>query len=78
MHTEEQARELWCPMVRADNAIGGSSNRGDRQTFDYPYPERIKCIASACAAWRWADPTTRYATPTARKGFCGLAGKPLM
>jgi hypothetical protein len=72
MHTEEQAKTLWCPHTRAANgeehvvAVNRKQASGNG------------CIGSACAAWRWADPTTRYATPTARKGFCGLAGKPLM
>lgn len=38
MHTEEQARELWCPMVQPD----------DSDDF-----APILCVASRCMAWRW-------------------------
>ena len=43
MHTEEQAREKWCPFAKFNTGIA---------------PERIhdggfRCIASDCMAWRW-------------------------
>ncbi len=67
-----EASEKWCPMVRVDNAIGGTANRGYNAAFDAPYPERYKCIASDCMMWRWG-PTVRGQDA---RGYCGLAGKP--
>lgn len=42
-HTPEQARELWCPMVRMRD--GSNVDHGDR----------MMCIADKCAMWRWTD-----------------------
>lgn len=78
MHTEEQAKTLWCPHVRSGNGTPATNCAVNQTIVSGEHARWDKCCASACAAWRWADPTTRYATPTARKGFCGLAGKPLM
>lgn len=46
MYTQAEAKEKWCPFVRAlmDNV---GANRTDN---DEPIGE---CIASRCAAWRW-------------------------
>lgn len=67
--TEEEAKTKWCPYVSTDN-------RGPyRQNDTY-----MRCIGSACMAWRWNGHRTDYdadvnATYPA-VGFCGLAGKP--
>jgi len=45
---------------------------------------QVNCIASACMAWRW-DPDQAVGeyhpdyvkTAARRRGYCGLAGKPL-
>lgn len=58
MHTENKARETWCPMARgfdpADNGGATATNRplsyGDR-----PTRADVLCIGSRCAVWRWAD-----------------------
>lgn len=54
MHTEKQASELWCPMVRsfADNVAGDNvymTGNGDVVRS----PEYARCISSQCAMWRW-------------------------
>jgi len=81
MHTPEQARELWCPMVRGLAADD---------------PIKCLCIADKCAMWRFAagsGPTEMRTAPSMIEGgepfqyphtpkvktdygFCGLAGRP--
>ena len=53
MHTEKQASELWCPMVRsmADGLAG--DNTFVVQGVVERNPEYSRCIASQCAMWRW-------------------------
>lgn len=65
MHTEDEAKKLWCPQARVigtlhqpaspgdpDYVVGqGSQNRG----FSMGGPlTNCNCIASKCMAWRWA------------------------
>lgn len=59
-HTPEQARELWCPMVRLAASDGSSVPMGQtvmnrlqdgRKTT---VPDSSRCIADKCAMWRWA------------------------
>lgn len=88
MHTEAQAKALWCPMVRHNTPEGegsGSFNRGIRGTEAAPNSGHYHCccIASACAMWRRAGPqpiferTHDSAKARAHSvGYCGLAGKP--
>lgn len=75
MHTEEQAKALWCPHGRIALEVTGAtindpSLLGGAQGADYA----CACIASRCAMWRWADPASRFSNGE-RKGCCGLAGK---
>ena len=54
MHTEDEAREKWCPFVRlhADDRPGPK----DPQTYSYNRPGALggmTCIGSACMAFRW-------------------------
>jgi hypothetical protein len=71
MRTEQQARKLWCPMVRYTEIFpNGSSVTGNRwwsHDQDNHHYVGTRCIASECMMWRcdWADPD---------RGFCGLAG----
>ncbi len=54
MHTEKQAAETWCPMVRhaSDDGDMASINRyGHDDESDSP--EFARCIAGRCAMWRW-------------------------
>jgi hypothetical protein len=86
MHTEEQAKVLWCPHVRiarrempeavvdADLQLVGGCNTD--ALGGCRVPNSCRCIASNCAAWRWVDPASRYVNGE-RKGFCGLAGRPI-
>lgn len=48
LKTEEEAAEIWCPESRVTNVRLGvnGSNRG---TTD------VRCYASNCMAWRWAE-----------------------
>lgn len=53
MHTEEQARQLWCPMARAfDTADVGATSTNRPLAYRYGPRVDINCIASACAMWR--------------------------
>lgn len=58
--TENFASTQWCPMARQDND-GGTYNRMDKG--DKPATS-CNCIASACMAWRWADPAQAPAVST--------------
>jgi hypothetical protein len=91
MHTEDEAKKLWCPHVRL------SATRVDAEPEFWPAwnrasehhmgplveTEQVCCIASKCMAWRWEkylavfelDPDLSAEVNT-EKGYCGLAGKP--
>lgn len=82
MHTPEQARQLWCPMVRVsrrekvvaeealhahNTAVVGGCNTDP--IAGNPVPASCRCIADQCAMWRWR---------AARQvGYCGLAVNPV-
>lgn len=71
MRTEADARELWCPFSRAE------VNRGKAVSG----AEHVRCIASDCAAWRWAYRFEHVETGEGihfepKQGYCGLAGRP--
>lgn len=85
MHTAQQAKALWCPMVREHVNVETRVNAemtaiaANRDAFAKPMGS---CIADQCAMWRWFDPRPRDARTTEsvnaqsnRKGYCGLAGK---
>lgn len=73
MHTEEQAKEFWCPMVTSANGASVRIAVSGHQ-----------CIASDCAVWRWnkdqPDGVGYHGdgTPSGGRatGYCGLAGLP--
>jgi len=82
-HTPEQAKELWCPMVRLAACNGGSVAMGQtvmnllQDGRETTVPDAARCIADKCAMWRWL-PTTKgfVAHPTFPKhGYCGIAGR---
>lgn len=63
MHTNEQARVLWCPQARVarhefvnnptqDYIIGGTNSDALGGTR---VPASCLCIAAECAMWRWHD-----------------------
>jgi len=81
MHTEEKAKQLWCPMGRV-------AAWNDEQGNSFPSPLAVTdnsvCKASGCAMWRWTLSPEGAATQNARsnagavaKGYCGLAVDPL-
>lgn len=84
MHPEEQAKRLWCPMVRLGSSIepGFGINR-DWGAEDDPR-DGTMCVASKCAMWRWSKQqpsgivygTSGIPRDARAVGFCGLAGKP--
>lgn len=71
MHTVEQAKGLWCPMVRAarrererPESMHPSIGQGD--TFvvggcntdaldSNRIPHSCRCVSSSCAMWRWGE-----------------------
>jgi hypothetical protein len=73
--TEEEARTKWCPFARVcTDTHAGSFNR---YTQGEAEGGPSNCIASACMAWRtYVTERADDGTPTAREGYCGLAGAP--
>lgn len=77
MHTEADARELWCPFARLSYKTG-TFNRFQsklRRIFGLKKAEPIdaiadNCLASSCAAWRWGE---RY--QDTRDGSDAVPGK---
>jgi len=72
-HTESQARELWCPMVRIarreliqphapDTAYNNTVVAGCNTDAlgRSRVPPSCRCIASECAMWRWVPSTTMH------------------
>ena len=55
MHTEDTAKQLWCPMVRF--AIGPETSKWQGVAYTNRCDElnhnKVTCIASGCALWRW-------------------------
>lgn len=60
--TLEEARKLWCPMVRAGDTGAVNSGRSG--------PGWNLCVADRCAMWRWSE---YPANNTPGTGNCGLA-----
>lgn len=72
--TPEEARELWCPMVRiarreTERPSGGSLSTGTGYVVGgcntdalggTRVPASCRCIAASCAMWRWAPSTTTH------------------
>lgn len=82
MHTENEARKLWCPMARIQNGTHNPAAAYNRlidfAEYTSALPAMSLCIASDCAMWRWtAKPVinqdgSRNETFPA-EGCCGLA-----
>ena len=63
--TEEQAKQLWCPMARLNGIQGTSTNRSTAGRA----PVDCYCIASECMMWEWELEPGEYKPD---KGRCGL------
>ena len=76
MHTPEQAKALWCPMVRIarrevelygrsegqQHVVGGCNTDALEGTR---VPASCRCIAAECAMWRWhTDARKQYLSET--------------
>mgnify|MGYP006919647047 CR=1 FL=1 len=81
MHTEDEARRNWCPMVRALAHEGHASVAVNRAHPDGVLDiTQARCIASDCMWWRWVEgggPGPQHPDEPERdmRGFCGFAGK---
>lgn len=76
MHTPEQAKDLWCPMVRISRRE--PLFPGSESMFDVTIvagcntdalggnrvPSSCKCIVDRCAMWRWVPMTESVPTTT--------------
>lgn len=84
LHTEAQARELWCPFARVARVLA-ETGKGvptvvsacNRSTAGNA-TELSRCLANRCMAWReriepHPDPKLEM---TIVVGYCGLAGAP--
>lgn len=63
MHTPEQAKELWCPMVRIARREDTHPDEGGAVVVagcntdalcGMRVPASCRCIGNKCAMWRWA------------------------
>jgi hypothetical protein len=73
MHTENEARKLWCPLARVVNnwfepavAVNRSILKGKEKAAARDEKEidaGCGCIASECAMWRWEAKDS---------GYCGI------
>jgi len=84
--TEDEAKTKWCPFVRIESYE--RTNSYNRHSDGDASTNVLKCIGSACMAWRWDTSTwslqsddkgllmRRSADMEEPYGFCGLAGNP--
>jgi hypothetical protein len=84
MNTENEARKLWCPMVRfARSEDSGTFNRGRNANALNDHEQNdgalCNCIANQCAMWRWNKiPTRKYLRAMNRAALTvDEAGSPL-
>jgi hypothetical protein len=62
--TEDEAKTKWCFRRKPDPIY-------------VPEPSNIRCIGSACMAWRWQMTVNKDGSiEDEKEGFCGLAGEP--
>ena len=85
MHTEDEAKQKWCPFTRVYDSFDGSAATANRGIGGRPEPDEgnTRCIASGCMAWEWvmevppsADNyefiTVSMPQPSTTVGDCGL------
>jgi hypothetical protein len=63
--TEKEAAKIGCPLLTLAFGYQGRFTEADH----------VRCQGSRCMLWRWD--AEQSLVETERKGFCGLAGKPL-
>lgn len=69
--TEEEAKKKWCPELRLDGSNASMLDTG------YVVYESSPCIVSGCMMWRWSNKIPyESGKKVAKKGYCGLGGKP--
>ena len=66
MHTEEEAKKKWCPMVRHTMDAEGNFHT----TNNYRAEGFQPCIASECMMWKSINNCTECAS--GNQGYCGL------
>ena len=87
MHTEEQARMLWCPLVRiSEIVIREKLIVEDKIVPGWHKPTRgspcdNSCISSQCSMlWRWDNDEhgvgKQSGTEKPMRGYCGIGGRP--
>ncbi len=54
MYTEEQAKKMWCPMVRSADENGRSFNKVWDNDPRYSGYQDTRCMPSECPMWRWS------------------------
>lgn len=72
MHTEDEAKKKWCPMVRTGLTAGMAVNHHIAGDVD----AETRCIASGCMMWRcgeWEEYDPAKGDPKPVRGFCGLS-----
>lgn len=67
IHSIQEAREKWCPMVRYDGDNGGTFNRGISEPLNNGNGRYVcNCIADECMWWKWDGDLS---------GYCGKVGR---
>lgn len=69
-HTPEQAKELWCPMVRLAGCLPNGEVQPGQTVVNRlqinlnsgaEIPSSSKCLAEKCSMWRWEPSKTTHA-----------------
>lgn len=64
MHTEEQAKHLWCPFVRDAEIVYDNAAHVDAHNPAVASNSRGRCRGTGCMAWRWGPQTVPPETPS--------------
>lgn len=74
MHTEEQARELWCPMVR--HVVNAETVAAGNRFEEGFHANECRCVVSQCAMWRWLSASPQKWLDATVKGVTHLDAEP--
>jgi len=66
--TENEARMLWCPMIRFITYLDPNGSKSALVTNRRSIDGDVTCIASSCALWKWYDTVQNGE----RIGYCGI------